>query len=104
MHDATLQRGLEWSRTGSRGIERCGLVCVRDLAIFAHVEAGSGQDDVEFVSPPCERRSVTNLVHRVHRAVDGHDEVVAELTLVLRTGQRVEPAANRSLDQATLFT
>lgn len=28
--------------------------------------------------------------HRVHRAVDEHDEMVAELMLVLRTSQRIE--------------
>jgi hypothetical protein len=45
---------------------------------------------IEFVAPPGERRRVAGVVHRVHRAIDEHDEMVADLVLVLRAGQRIE--------------
>jgi len=88
--DAAFQRGLESSRAGARGIERRGLVGVPDLAVFAHVETGEGQDDIEFIAPPGERRTIAGVAHRVHRAIDEHDEMVADLMLVLCAGQRIE--------------
>ena len=88
--DATFQRGLESSRAGARGIKGRGLVGVPDLAVFAHVEAGEGKDNIQFATPPCKRRRVAGVVHRVHRAIDEHDEMVAELVVVLRTRQRIE--------------
>ena len=90
MNDATFQRGLESSRAGASGIKRRGLVGVRDLAVITHVETGEGKDDIEFAAPPSERRGIAGVVHRVHRAVDEHDEMVADLVVVLRTGQRIE--------------
>ena len=61
-----------------------------NLAVIAHVETGEGKDDIEFVAPPSERRRVTGVVHRVHCTIDEHDEMVADLMLVLRAGQRIE--------------
>ncbi len=90
VNEAAFQRGLESSCAGTRGIECRGFVGVSDLAVFAHVEAGKSQDDIEFVAPPCKRRRVTGVVHRVHRTVDEHDEMVADLMLVLHTSQRIE--------------
>ena len=65
-------------------------LAVRDLAVVAHVETREGKDDIEFVAPPGERRRVAGVVHRVHRAIDEHDEIVADLVVVLRAGQRIE--------------
>lgn len=71
LDDATFQRSLESSRAGARGIERCGLVGVPDLAIFAHVETGEGKDDIEFVAPPGERRRIAGVGerHPYHKAL-----------------------------------
>src|SRR5574337_1910423 len=88
--DAASQRGLKPSSSCARCIKRCGLISVPKLAIFAHVKAGEGKDHIEFVAPPCERRSVAGVVHWVRRTVDEHDEMVAEMMLVLRTSQRIE--------------
>jgi hypothetical protein len=88
--DAAFQRGLESSRAGAGGIKRRGLIGVPDFAVFAHVEPGEGKDDTEFVAPPGERRGIASVVHRVHRTVDEHDEMVADLVVVLRTGQCIE--------------
>ena len=90
MDDAAFQRGLESSRAGASGIKRRGLVGVPDLAVVAHVETGEGKDDIEFVAPPGERRRIAGIAHRVHRAIDEHDEMVADLVVVLRAGQRIE--------------
>lgn len=90
MDDAAFERGLESSSSGARGIKRRGLVGVPNLTVFAHIEAGEGQDDIEFVAPPGERRGVAGVVHRVHRAIDEHDEMVPDLVPVLRASQRIE--------------
>ncbi|MBN9694924.1 MAG: hypothetical protein J0L85_03930 [Zoogloea sp.] len=60
------------------------------MLYWVNTEAGEGKDDIEFVAPPSKRRRITGVVHRVHRAIDEHDEMVADLMLVLRAGQRIE--------------
>ena len=50
------------------------------------------KNDIEFVAPPSERRWVTGVAHWVHSAIDEHNEMIANLMLVLCTSQRIEQA------------
>ena len=60
------------------------------MLYWVNTEAGEGKDDIEFVAPSGERRGVAGVVHRVHRAIDEHDEMVPDLMPVLRASQRIE--------------
>jgi hypothetical protein len=90
VNDTSFQRSFGSSRSCARGIKCRCLVGVPDLAILTHVEAGKCKDNIEFVTPPSERRAIAGVVHRIHRTVDGHDEMVADLVLIPCVGQRVE--------------
>ena len=61
-----------------------------NLAILAHGEAREREHDIEFIAPPGERPRIAGVTHRIHRAVDEHDEVIADLMLVLCARQSIE--------------
>ena len=47
---------------------------------------------IQLIALPPEGARITGVVDRVHREIDKQDQVVADLVLVLRFGQRVEQA------------
>jgi hypothetical protein len=61
-----------------------------DLAILANIKSRKRQHDVKFIASPGERAMVARVTHRIHRSVDEHDEMVADLMSVLHARQRIE--------------
>ena len=90
MHRTTLQRSSETARTSTGLVQRIGLVSMSDFAIVTHVEPRKGQDYIEFIAAPCKCSRIAGITHWIHRTVDEHDEMVADLVPILCFSQCIE--------------
>ncbi len=86
MDISAFKGSLETPCTRTSACQCCFFTRPHDLPVFSDPEAGKRKNDIKLTLSPVESGLIASVADWIHCSIDQHDQMIAELVLVLSFG------------------